>query len=125
MGIINTSYDQRYVVVSSTEDTVTLRPISEGLLQTYWQQFFSGRLVYSKEPPGPVTIRLQQAPPPVLRVDAYTALHIEYPRVVAICDGVETDISSLVTSNKPNTDVPGLYIISYVLPLPGQDSNEI
>lgn len=125
MGIVNTSYDQRYVVVSSTEDTVTLRPIGEGLLQTYWQQFFSGRLVYSKEPPGPVTIRLQQAPPPVLRVDAYTALHIEYPRVVAVCDGVETDISSLVTSNKPNTDVPGLYIISYVLPLPGQDSNEV
>lgn len=125
MGIVNTSYDQRYVVVSSTEDTVTLRPIGEGLLQTYWQQFFSGRLVASKEPPGPVTIRLQQAPPPVLHVDAYTALHIEYPRVIAICDGVETDISSLVTSNKPNTDVPGLYIISYVLPLPGQDSNEI
>lgn len=125
MALINTSYDQRYVIVSKDATSVTLRPIEGSFLQTYWQEFLEARAVLSKEPVGPITIRLRQAPPEVLRVDAYTALHIEYPRVAAICDGVETDISDLVTSNKPNTDVPGLYAISYQLPLPGEPENEI
>lgn len=125
MSLINTSYDKRYVIVSKDATSVTLRPIGEGLLQSYWQQFLEARVVTAKEPVGPITIRLQQVPPEVLRVDAYTALHIEYPQVFAICDGVETDISNLVTSNKPNTEVPGLYAISYRLPLPGMPDNEI
>lgn len=125
MAFIDTSYDQLYTIVSKDSSSVTLRPIGDSLLQTYWRQFLMATVMPLKEPMGPVTIRLQHAPPEVLRVDAYSALHIEYPQVSASCDGVEADISHLVTSNKPNTEVPGLYIISYRLPLPGQPDNEI
>lgn len=118
----DTSYNQAYTVVSATSSHVILRPVDDSLLRTYWREFVSATI--DQELPA-LRLKLTAVPPAVTRVEANTAYDLEYPRVTLEGNGVEVDLSSRVTANKPDAQTPGLYKIQYQLPLPGNINNVV
>lgn len=127
-GFINTSYERQYVVVSRSPGQVILRPKcateeeANALLSTYWQEFFSARIVPKERS---LQLRISSVPKPVRRLDAYTPYDLEYPQVVVTDGENEVDVSKYVTANKPDAQVPGFYKVEYMLPLPGLERNVI
>lgn len=118
----DTSYNQAYTVVSATSSHVILRPVDDSLLRTYWREFVSA--IIDQELPA-LRLKLTSVPPSVTRVEANTAYDLEYPRVTLEGNGIEVDLSSRVTANKPDAQTPGLYKIQYQLPLPGNVNNVV
>ena len=120
----NETYRQQYVVVSALPGQVVLRPKSQHLLDQYWKEFISAEIPVPGGQ-GNVQLRVSSVPGTVRRVEAFAPYDLEYPRVVLINGDVETDISRYVSAGKPDPQVPGLYKIEYVLPLPGIENNII
>lgn len=119
----NTSYDQEYIVVSRSTGQVVLRPTNEALLNTYWKEFVSADIVRPKV--ESLYLKLQSLPATVRKLDANTPYALDYPQVLLVQGDKEFDLSRMVSANKPSTQTPGLYVIEYVLPLPGFESNVV
>ena len=65
-------------------------------------------------------------PVPVLVVPAYTEYTVEYPSVeITYADGSTKDVSDCVTCNHPNPEIPGLFMLTFMLTLPGETPVEV
>lgn len=115
---INTSYIGEYVVVSSNDHEVVLRPVDSDTnpIATYWKEFLG---LYDDDPiivdPTRATIHLTQLPPSVLCVDAYVEYAVEFPRVTVHIGDKVIDVSDKVACNHPNPETPGLYALDFTL----------
>lgn len=122
MPPFNTSYEQKYAVVSNSGSQVVLRVLDDSLYSTYWKEFVSAH-IHTDNPPSPpiapIYLRIEQAPPPVTLVPQYAAFSPEPPVVSIEVNGTSVPASHLVSFNSPNTEVPGLYRVDYRLALPG------
>lgn len=120
MPILNTSYDQKYVVVSRTANMAVLRVVDNNLYSTYWKEFVSATLK-----PQPMYLHIEQVPPIIALVDQYANFNPELPLVTLEVDGKKINITDRITANSPNTEVPGLYRIDYRVNLTHEFSSPI
>ena len=116
MTRLNTSYAQKYVVVSKSATSVTLRVADDALYQTYWKEFISADPVLDPDS-YVMNIRIEQAPPAITLVDQFSNFIPELPLVWLEVAGRRYNVTSRVTFNTPNTEVPGLFRIDYRLDL--------
>lgn len=117
MPQLNTSYEQKYAVVSKSGDMIVLRVLDEDLYNTYWKEFISADV---KIDAPPMYLRIEQVPPETVLVDQYADFIPEIPIVSLEVDNVRTNVTDRVVSNTPNTEVPGLYRIDYYLNVTAQ-----
>lgn len=108
MAAINTSYEQKYVVVSKTGDTVLLHVVDEDLYRTYWREFKSARVDGI-----PMYVRIEQTPPEIALIDQYATYTPELPLVTLEVGEERINVTDRIAANAPNTEVPGLYRIDY------------
>lgn len=65
-------------------------------------------------------------PAPVIVVPAYIEYSIEFPSVeMTAPDGSVQDVSEYISCNHPNYETPGLYKLSFMLILPGNEPVEV
>lgn len=120
MGVLNTSYAQKYVVVAVNASNIVLRVLDDTLYSTYWKEFFSARV---KD--HPIYLRLEQVPAETTLVDQYADFTPELPVVYIEMGGEQVNVTSRVSANAPNTEVPGLFRVDYSLNLSSEYSTPI
>lgn len=122
---VDTSYKRKYVVVSATSEGVVLRPVEDGPLSSYWQDFISGYISEPLPPELVPTIHLTQVPQEVISVNAYADYVVEYPHMEVHYGGHVIDISDRVSVNHPNPETPGLYALDFMVSTTGEVSTPI
>lgn len=124
MPDLNTSYARQYTVVSKGPSYVVLRVSDDSLYHAYWQEFLGAEIVPESRPDAsPMYLRIEQVPPEIEMVDQYGAFTPELPLVRLEVDGKSFNVTQNVTSNSPNTEVPGLYRVDYRIDLNGTISS--
>lgn len=119
------SYAGNYVVVAKDGDNIVLRIVDNPSYAAYWKEFVSARAHITPSPAGAMYLRLEQVPPETILVDQYAAFTPELPLVYLEVNGERINITDRISSNAPNTEVPGLFRIDYRINLSDEFSEPI
>lgn len=118
-AILNNSYGQgkdAYTVVKKGDGYTILRVNDASLYARYWREFVSADYTVTPEI-SPMYLKIEQVPPAVTLIDQFAPFIPELPIVYLETDGRHVNISSKVTTNIPNTEVPGLFRLDYRIDL--------